>query len=98
MALHTQSGVDTITKLCRDVGVTINPGDGALLITCDKSGVITAHCLQAGLLTEGRLEQNIGVIFRVLTEARARITNEAMRAAARARLAKQAEEQDHATV
>ena len=60
-------------------GVQIGPDEGALIVKCDAQGHVTAHVLQLGLLTEGRLENALMPIFNELVRARVRAYNEVQR-------------------
>ena len=77
--VSTQPPIDPISALCRDMGVDCDPGDGVLLIRCDSSGNIYPHVLRLGILTEGRIEQQLMLIFRRVMETRMREGNRIMR-------------------
>jgi len=77
--MSNNASVDPVTTLCRDMGVDCDPGDGVLLIRCDSSGNIHPHVLRLGILTEGRIEQQLMLIFRRVMETRMREGNRIMR-------------------
>ena len=78
--VSTQTPIDPITRLCRDMGVDCEPGDGVLLIRCDSTGNIHPHVVRLGILTEGRIEQQLMLVFRRVMETRMREGNRIMRA------------------
>lgn len=68
--------------------ITVGPREGLLLVRSDPDGGIHAEVLALGLMTEGRLESSIMVLYNALVRARA--------TAANAILKQQDEERRHA--